>query len=167
MASPLVLLRRSVFSFSVGLLPDSLQSTTLGRSSLRLCRACSSVRGARGAGEGPALKARERRMERYKLLRRNRRDLALERAARTGTRELVGTFALCGLYRLVFCSYSPAGGGPERVAGTPRAGPAANSRWPLQPLPGCVRRASVPTSRLHGRGVWREEGTQRNHPYPL
>lgn len=97
MASPLVFLRRSGFSFVGGLLPDSLQSTAPSRSSLRLRRACSR---AYGAGEGPAAKlsARERRMERTKLLRRNKRDPALEKAARAGTRKLIGTFVLWTVY---------------------------------------------------------------------
>ena len=60
------------------------------RNSLRPCRTYSSSRGA-ARGEVPtslSTAARERRMQRTALLRRNRADPELERAARTGTREL-------------------------------------------------------------------------------
>lgn len=73
--------------FSVGQLPDLFFSFAVGRNSLRLCRACRSC-GIHGVGSGSHKpSARERRMERTELLRRNRRDPQLERAARTRSRK--------------------------------------------------------------------------------
>ena len=61
---------------------ESVSFLAVVRSSVRQCRVYSS--GAGGRGEAPTT-ARGRRMQRTALLRRNRRDPELERAARTGT----------------------------------------------------------------------------------
>ena len=81
------LFRRPASFFPVSQAPELLFSLAMQRSSPRLCRACCS-REVHGAGSrGPKLSARERRMARTELLRRNRRNPELERAARTRTGE--------------------------------------------------------------------------------
>ena len=160
--------RPSIFSPTLFLEAVSTFAAAV-RNSLRPCRTYSSSRGA-ARGEVPtslSTTARERRMQRTALLRRNRRDPELERAARTGTRELSLEFShFIKSSSSLSRSVSSPGPGPERVAGSQRTGPADESWPPFQHIPGPVRRPSVQTSRVHGGRLWREDCSQRNHSLP-
>ena len=175
------LLRRPpIFSFSAGQLPDMLFSLAVGRSTLSLCRPCSSCREIHGVGSRSAPKqtSRERRMAKNELLRRNRRNPELEKAARTLTRkDAFSTTSVCNkcylrcstkssITIIIVSSVSSSGRGPGWVAAARRSGAAANCRHSLQPLPGRVRQ-TIPSARVHGGHLWQQGRPQRDHPNPL